>query len=255
MAKSRKIELKRRVLSKLMLLEYFRLQFFRSLSGWQSIQEGIPMQLKLLESSLLPESTEENAKKDKFPEIELWLQDQWIPEWINMEPSLSTADLRPYFYFSRERLTDISDSAKRLSPESQKIIRELFSQSEAVRTNAFKQAKNINQAEASAILNELIDKIRKKESHSDKNSPLRISIDWIAERPELTAELMTFINTLPDNELPVWIVTRLEIALKDTEHIQVLIQFFDRLSKSQTAQNPIKNAAKSRLSKMKKGEK
>jgi len=38
MAKSREIILNRRILAKLMLLEYFRSQFFRNLSTWQSMQ-------------------------------------------------------------------------------------------------------------------------------------------------------------------------------------------------------------------------
>jgi len=256
MADSRGIELKRRVLAKLMLLEYFRPQFFRSLSGWQTTQEGIPKQLKLMEISLSlreMEETKENTEKDKSPEIEMWLQDQWILQWLNSEPLLFGKDLRPYFYFSREKLTDISDNAKRLSPEAQKIVRELFSKSEAIRNNAFKQAKNISQADAATILDDLIEKTRNTESHSDKNSPLGLSIEWIKNRQDLAAELMILINTLPDNELPVWIVTSLEAALKDTEHHQVLLHFLERLSNSQTARNPLKKAAKGRLSKIKKG--
>lgn len=256
MASSRGIDLERRVLSKLMLLEYFRPQLFRSLSGLQSIEGGISKQLKLLEKSLghgETEETLENSEKDKSPDIELWSQDQWILQWLNSEPPLSGKDLRPYFYFSREKLTDISDSSKRLSPEAQKIIRNIFSQSEAVRNNAFKQAKNISQADAATILSNLIEKTRNTEDYSDKNSPLGLSINWIKECPDLTADLMSFINTLPDNELPVWVVTRLERALKDTAHSQVLYQFLDRLSNSQTARTAVKRAAKNRLLKIKEG--
>ena len=132
MAESRKIELKRRILAKLMLLEYFRLQFFRNLSAWQSIQEGKPEQLKQMEESVKSAETEANSKKDEFPEIDMWIRDQWILQWLNSEPPLSSEDLRPYFYFSREKLTDISSITKRLSPEAQEIIRGLSSPSEAV---------------------------------------------------------------------------------------------------------------------------
>jgi predicted KAP-like P-loop ATPase len=256
MASSRGIDLERRVLSKLMLLEYFRPQLFRSLSGLQSIEGGISKQLKLLEKSLghgETEETLENSEKDKSPDIELWSQDKWILQWLNSEPPLSGKDLGPYFYFSREKLTDISDSSKRLSPEAQKIIRNLFSQSEAVRNNAFRQAKNISQADAATILDELIEKTRNTENHSDKNSPLRLSIDWIKEWPALVVEFMAFIDTFPDNELPVWVATSLEAALKNTAHNQVLCQFLDRLSNSQTARTAVKKAAKNRLAKIRKG--
>ena len=250
MAESRKIKLKRRILAKLMLLEYFKPQFFRSLSTWQSMQEGKPEQLKQMEESAKSTETEANSKKDKFPEIDMWIQDQWILQWLNSEPSLSSEDLRPYFYFSREKLTDISSITKRLSPEAQKINRDLSSPSEAVRNNAFKKAKEISPADASAILDELIDKTRNLENYSKEDSALYLAVKWIKERQELSAELMSFINTLPDNELPVWIVTKLESALKDTEHHSMLIQFLKRISSSQTSNKALSKAAKNRLSKI-----
>lgn len=253
MAESRKIKLKRRILAKLMLLEYFKPQFFRSLSTWQSMQEGKPEQLKQMEESAKSTETETNSKKDKFPEIDMWIQDQWILQWLNSEPSLSSEDLRPYFYFSREKLTDISSITKRLSPEAQKINRDLSSPSEAVRNNAFKKAKEISNADASAILNELIDKTRNLENYSKEDSPLYLAVKWIKERQELSAELMSFINTLPDNELPVWIVTKLESVLKDTVQHPTLIQFLKRISNSQTATKALSKAAKNRLAKIMEG--
>jgi len=253
MAKSREIVLNRRILAKLMLLEYFRSQFFRNLSAWQSMQEGEPEQLKKMEELAKSAETEANSKRDKFPEIDMWIRDQWILQWLNSEPSLSSEDLRPYFYFSREKPTDILSITKRLSPEAQEIIRGLSSPSEAVRNNAFKKAKEISFADASAILDELIEKARNLENYSKEDSPLDLAIKWCKERQELSAELMSFINTLPDNELPVWIVTKLESVLKDTAHHSTLIQFLKRISNSQSATKALSTAAKNRLSKIMEG--
>jgi predicted KAP-like P-loop ATPase len=253
MAKSREIVLNRRILAKLMLLEYFRSQFFRSLSAWQSIQEGKPEQLKKMEELARSTETETNSKKDKFPEIDMWIRDQWILQWLTSEPSLSGEDLRPYFYFSREKLTDISSVIKRLSPEAQEIIRDLSSPSEAVRNNAFKKAKEISSTDASAILDELIEKTRNLEDYSKEDSPLYLAVKWIKERQELSADLISFINTLPDNELPVWIVTKLESVLKDTVQHPTLIQFLKRISNSQTTTKALSKAAKNRLAKIMEG--
>ena len=253
MAKSREIVLNRRILAKLMLLEYFRSQFFRNLSAWQSIQEGKPEQLKKMEELAKSTGTETNSKKDKLPEIDMWIRDQWILQWLTSEPSLSGEDLRPYFYFSREKLTDISSVIKRLSPEAQEIIRDLSSLSEAVRNNAFKKAKEISSTDASAILDELIEKTRNLENYSKEDSPLYLAVKWIKERQELSADLMSFINTLPDNELPVWIVTKLESVLKDTVQHPTLIQFLKRISNSQTATKALSKAAKNRLAKIMEG--
>jgi len=250
MAKSREIVLNRRILAKLMLLEYFRSQFFRNLSTWQNIQEGKPEQLKKMEELAKSAKAEANSKKDKFPEIDMWINDQWILQWLNSEPSLSSEDLRPYFYFSREKLTDILSITRRLSSEAQKIIMGLYSSSEAFRNNALKKAKEINPTDASAILDELIEKARNLEDYSKENSPLDLAVKWIKERQELSAELMSFINTLPDNELPVWIVTKLESALKNTAQHRTLIQFLKRISNSQTATRALIKAAQNRLTKI-----
>jgi len=194
--------------------------------------------------------TETNGKKDKFPEIDMWIQDQWILQWLTSEPPLSSEDLRPYFYFSREKLTDISGITKRLSPEAQEILRDLLSSSEAFRNIAFKKAKGINPTDASAILDELIEKARNFENCSKEDSPLDLAVKWIKERQELSAELMSFINTLPDNELPVWIVIKLESALKNTAQHSTLVQFLERISNSQTANRALIKAAKNRLTKI-----
>ena len=54
MAASREIDLKQRVLAKLMLLEYFRPEAFRMLSQQQAEQAGQPRQLATLEQSVAP---------------------------------------------------------------------------------------------------------------------------------------------------------------------------------------------------------
>ncbi|SPD75138.1 putative P-loop ATPase [uncultured Desulfobacterium sp.] len=264
MADYRGIKLERRILAKLMLLEYFRPQFFRSLAEWQSMQSGISKQLKIMEQSLPFQQNNESEKdpsakvvdlkeKEKLPEIDAWLQDQWVLQWAETEPSLAEIDLRPYYYFSREKLTDLSGSAKRLSPEAQNIIRKLFSKSEAVRGNAFRQATSLNQADAAAVLDELFEKSRNSENNSDENSSLGLAVNWVFERNELGAELIAFINALPDSDLPIWVVTRLEKALKDSPHKSALLKLLERISNSLTASKALKTAAKSRFDKIVKG--
>ena len=108
-------------------------------------------------------------------------------------------------------------------------------------------------ADASAILDELIEKARNLENYSKEDSPLDLAVKWIKERQELSAELMSFINTLPDNELPVWIVIKLESALKNTAQHPTLVQFLKRISNSQTATKALSKAAKNRLAKIMEG--
>lgn len=52
MAETRGVELRRRVLAKLMLMEYLRPESFRLLAQWQAEQEGTPQELHALEAAL-----------------------------------------------------------------------------------------------------------------------------------------------------------------------------------------------------------
>ena len=105
MAKSREIVLNRRILAKLMLLEYFRSQFFRNLSAWQNIQEGKPEQLKKISLEWLDKNPAEAlswieeriAKVNEIPDypplVHLWY-DIYNPEYPEWQPErLTLAEL------------------------------------------------------------------------------------------------------------------------------------------------------------------
>ena len=54
MARSKKITLKQRILAKLMLLEYFRMEAFRRLAEIQFAQDGTPKELGQMEKAVRP---------------------------------------------------------------------------------------------------------------------------------------------------------------------------------------------------------
>ncbi len=134
MAKYRDVQLQQRTLAKLMLLEYFRPEYFRRLAELQSEQEGKPKQLSLLEQETLgvkdrqaaekaeklsggtlktePEKSGTKSKQSKDAdqeaiqqakeetqkldgEFKSWLTQNWIHEWLKLEPALADTDLRP----------------------------------------------------------------------------------------------------------------------------------------------------------------
>lgn len=112
MSSHRNLTLDRRVLAKLMLLEYFKTELFRKLSEIQSLEKGKPNEIKLIE--------EDNW--DDIKELKLWKDDKWVIDWIRLEPKLTDVDLRPYFYFTRESLSSQLNLGRfRLSPIAEKI--------------------------------------------------------------------------------------------------------------------------------------
>src|ERR1019366_5315738 len=86
------------VLAKLMVLEYSEQALFRKLYEWQIAQKGEAKELVALEK-LASENNKEGFKKD-FAE---WSSEEII-RWLNVEPKLSTIDLRDYYWISRDQL-------------------------------------------------------------------------------------------------------------------------------------------------------
>jgi hypothetical protein len=228
MAGSRGIDLKQRVLAKLMLLEYFRPETFRTLSQQQAEQAGQPRQLILLEKDAAPPaktaSGRDGSAKAKVggtaaavsPETETigatekaWLNDPWIKEWLTVEPLLADIDLRPYFYFSRDNLGSIGGAVQRMTPLAQQAITELFSDSDAARRMALQKAKDLNAAEASAVFEALSERIRLDEDLGADASALNRAFDWVGVRAELFGQFVAVLGTLPDKALPASISPRI----------------------------------------------
>lgn len=154
----RGIHLKRRVLAKLMLLEYFQPASFAQLAELQAAQDGRPRELADAEKALRTplKQTKKASKKDapggasseseERSALPVWLSDGWAREWLGLEPALATEDLRPYFFFSHDALGTISGAAKRISPRAQELLELPLHPADAMRAQADKRAGEVTEA-------------------------------------------------------------------------------------------------------------
>ena len=143
MAKIKGIDLDKKVLSKLMLLEYFKDNVFKELGEMQSLENGLPEELKLIESD----------KWDKIEKLKLWKEDDWFRNWTKIEPKLNATNLQPYFYFTRESLQLRNTSeTQQLSIEAENVLTGLLSGGDSARGEALKKATQISDFEALQIL-------------------------------------------------------------------------------------------------------
>ncbi|MEE6185092.1 P-loop NTPase fold protein [Bacillus pretiosus] len=150
MGKYKQVELDRKILAKIMLLEYFKSGLFRKLAELQDIENGKPKELILLEDNTLTEDSE----------LKIWKDDKWVQDWCHIEPKLSNVDLRPYFYFSRASLTErLNNSVEKLSPNAKIVIEKLISKSRTSMAEALKLAVEINDYESAEILQTIFNKI------------------------------------------------------------------------------------------------
>lgn len=233
MANAKKIALATRVLAKLMLLEYLKPTFFRQLAEFQAIQSGKPEEIGTLEENLAkPKSVKEEIKGKekkavrgsgpKDPEgehasatVNLWLSDQWMIDWLRMDPQLSETDLRPYFYFSRDTLSPQKDLAGRLSPLAQEILTNLLSSSETINRQGLDRIKTISQNEASSVFDTIASKVKTTEAQDERNQLLGSLVDIAEVRTELASQLLGFLGEQPANHIPISLPPKLKQIIEE----------------------------------------
>jgi predicted KAP-like P-loop ATPase len=240
MSRSKKIILQQRLLAKLMLLEYFRTESFARLAEIQFAQDGKPAELARMEKAVRqmnepgeyvdeeqPVPALEIQKKppvkklkkpdpvELTPEFTLWTSDPWIREWLSVEPALADMDLRPYFFFSRDNLGLLGTSGQRLSLAARKVLDKIKSASEALRVAGLKELKTLPEADANAVFEALIERVKREEDLGADTASLKPMIDAAQERPALLSQLIGAVKNLPEKALPVWAPVSIQNACKD----------------------------------------
>ena len=270
MARSKGIALKQRVLAKLMLLEYFRMESFRRLAEIQFEQDGTPKELGRMEKAVRASDDHQHIKEEQpepvpaskkttfkkptvsetgelTPEFTLWTADPWIREWLLMEPPLGGEDLRAYFFFSRDNLGLLGTAGQRLSVAARGVLDKLKSTSKAVRVAGLKELRQMGEADANAVFEALSERAKREEDLGADNASLKSMIDAAQERPNLLQPLIAAVKMLPEKALPVWTPVNIQNACK--RHTDAERAFRDILttwSKS-TVNTMLASAAKSTL--------
>lgn len=217
MSEIKEVELNKNVLSKLMLLEYFKDSVFKRLGEMQAVENGKPKELELIEDSNWGE----------VEELKLWKDDEWLINWSQMEPKLKGIDLQSYFYFTRESLQfkSVSDM-KRLSPEADKILTQLLSGSDSSRRNALKNEKAISDYEALEINNALIIQI---ESNPEIPTALFQSfIEWGGSRTVLYNDVIVCLSSIPAKNIKLPFIPRIQEFAKKADKEKEIKELFDK---------------------------
>jgi predicted KAP-like P-loop ATPase len=185
MANYKNITLDRKVLAKVMLLEYFKSPLFRKIAELQNVGKGDSEALIQLEKDELDESNE----------LKVWKDDKWVQDWCKIDPKLAEIDLRPYFYFSRESLSEkINFGTENLSPNALQIIEKLLSKSKTGRNEAIQKALEVNDYEAAEILQYIFSQII-SETKIDRDL-LRSYLEWGQSRELLFTNVINDLSSL-----------------------------------------------------------
>ena len=107
-------------LAKLMILEYSELPLFKQLYDWQISQEGLPKEIKELET-ICDNGSLDEKKKQLEANYSTWAREKII-KWLSVDPKLQDIDLRDYFWISRDQISSSILGASLVPP----IVKTLF---------------------------------------------------------------------------------------------------------------------------------
>lgn len=149
MAKTRDVNLDKKVLSKLMLLEYFKEPMYAEVVN--------PNNRKDLQEL---ETKKSIAKTNVFSK---WKDDEWIKEWLAIDVPLSKKDLKPYYYFSRSTQRVNQAINNLLSPNAQQSLKSFLAKSDSERDKAIKLFETLSDSECILVTDAIYEEMLKTE--------------------------------------------------------------------------------------------
>jgi len=275
MAETRGVNLRRRVLAKLMLMEYLRPESFRLLAQWQAEQEGSPEELNALEKTIRGSSTndgeveedgvegikavptesetaeneeksdDEDSSEKTESQVEVpkrasdWLDNNWLREWLLIDPPLAQVDLRPYFFFAREEIGVMSQQSQRLSRPAREVLELFLSSSDAETVQATERCENLSEGDAATVFKSLSDRVRRAEDQEETEETLDVLLKLAEKREELLGEAVAFLGSLSAESIPIKIPLRLHRVTDGTpaeENADALMLEWGNSSRSSLAQ-------------------
>lgn len=235
------VNLQRPELAKLMLLEYVRPIFFEELAGLQAKEEGKPKALQIAESGL---SLKAGQKVEDGP-ASTWLADEWMRDWLRLDPALKSIDLRPYFYIAHDKIGSMVQVQSRMSPRAQDCLSRLLSEDDLTRKRAGKDAKNLQGADQGAILAELGDRIQKLEQFDESKEEQALTA-LLEANPGLAPQVVSIYRQIDGSQIAIHTPASLLNLVPDPNQQTVIRDLITEWSNE--SENPdLKKAAKNAL--------
>ncbi|MFL2119855.1 P-loop NTPase fold protein [Marinilactibacillus psychrotolerans] len=224
MAQYKTIELDRKILAKIMMLEYFKPRMFAEL-----VSAPVDLAGKIIELSTL-----ENKESESLEKLVSWKDDEWVKAWLDMQPAIGEEDLRPYFYFARTTLDNRYEMSKmKLSKIANDVLRNLIAGTDSGIRSACDKAKEVNEYEAALIIEHLISRISSSSDISDIQ--LRSLLEWGAFKKEVHTEIINGLDAVSGTRIKPSHIPRVMNFGKEINQTQRVDEIFDSWIKNNQA--------------------
>lgn len=205
-AKYKGKDLNQNILTKIMMLEYYRPVIFKKFAEASRTDE--------LNSILKTGESGDNPPHDD-------LADDWLLQWYKTEPHISDEDLRLYFYFARTSLEErVSILKATMSVSAQRIFDYVISESEEAIDKAVDEIKNISIDDGKAVIEAYVSRVVSGEKVSIEQ--VKIITDLAMSRSELNEMGMEQLKLISSAQLTAGAAPYLAEFAKETHQIEKL---------------------------------
>lgn len=216
MAEYKGIKLDRKILAKVMMLEYFKIRMFAELVKAPIDLAGRIEELNLFESNQL----------DSLDVLKPWKDDPWILNWIDIEPSIGQIDLRPYFYFARTTLDNRYEMAKtKLSKTGSEFLKNLLAGSESGIRFAIDRQNDVNEYETGLIIEHLISNMNS--SSQITVMQLRSLLEWGAKKKEANQTILRGLESISGTRIEPAQIPRVRKYGVETNQLEKIDEILD----------------------------
>jgi hypothetical protein len=253
MAEDRDVVLDRAVAAKMLLLEYFMPELFRTLALEAAAKGHSETLASLEEEAYAQDGVSDAGGRTKAAGSTFGAQaaamasSERFRTWLRVDPPLAAVDLRPYVYFARERYALPVDLAQRLSPAGALALAQLLGDSEAEQGTAADMAAHLPLPEVITIVGQLT--TRARASGVDlrpRTSPIHAMVEVAKKRPEVGGDVIATILGIPYETLPAGAAVILASLLPNANLSEAALGALQRLA-SQDRNPSLKAAAEARI--------
>lgn len=213
------LEIDRKILAKLMILEYFNQTLFKSI-----INLYIENEFKSVFSEV------EDTGNIIDSKLKDWASDKWVENWLRSEPKLSNVDLEPYIFFSRTFLKDRFEATyMKLSPEAQDFQMQLLSDNELTIKHALTKSRNFNKFELEEISNNIFNELI-LETEID-NLLFNVYLTLGTNHEELVPSIIVNLSKISTKQVNASLIPHLKEFSKSANKEEEVKQIMDRWGK------------------------
>lgn len=214
MALFRNVDLDRKILAKIMLLEYFKPVLFETISS-NLDNKGMSSHIKEIENN-------------DFQDNKEYEDDNWVKNWIEVEPSLAEKDLTKYLYFLRESNKGFSGIEPDISKEGKEVLKLLLLNSEIAEKKGIEESKKLGNLDLQKILEILYSKLIDDDKLN--NNSFKVFMRFAEVHKDLYGDAIKYLKSINPDKIKMVHAPLISSFKNNLDNKEIMEDFINGLS-------------------------